>query len=97
MINDDPRLDEVLRALSDPTRRRLYVEIAAQPGLGTTELAGRTPGMTRWGVMKHLSVLRAAGLIQTLPSGRRRRHYSETGALGPLRGWLSLADRQRAG
>ncbi len=97
MINDDPRLDEVLRALSDPTRRRLYVEIAARPGLSTTELDARTPGMTRWGVMKHLSVLRAAGLIQTLPAGRRRRHYGENGALQPLRAWLAIADRQPAG
>jgi len=97
MMNEDPLLDDVLRALSDPTRRRLYAAVAAQPGLGTAELAALTSGMTRWGVMKHLSVLRGAGLIQTLPDGRRRRHYNEAGALGPLRAWLAVAGRQPDG
>lgn len=83
------RLDDVFRALSDPTRRRLLDVIAAQPGLSTAELAQQTKGMTRWGVMKHLAVLGAAGLIQTMPEGRRRRHFHEPLALDPLRRWLA--------
>jgi DNA-binding transcriptional ArsR family regulator len=82
------RLDDVFRALADPTRRRLYRSIAGQPGLTTAQLSSAVVGMTRWGVMKHLEVLRAAGLIQTLPEGRHRRHYAEPAALAPLRAWL---------
>ncbi len=51
------------------------------------------PGMTRFGVMKHLAVLRDAGLIQTLPAGRRRHHYGVERALEPLREWLAPASR----
>ena len=86
------RLDDVLRGLADPTRRRLYLLISSRPGLATAELAARIPGMSRWGVMKHLAMLREAGLIQVLPEGRRRRHYPEPGALEPIRRWLASAD-----
>jgi hypothetical protein len=38
--------------------------------------------------MKHLTVLRDAGLIQTMAEGRHRRHCPERGALRSLRQWL---------
>jgi DNA-binding transcriptional ArsR family regulator len=86
-----PELDEVLRALADGTRRDLLMAVVRQPGLSTAQLSTRTAGMTRWGVMKHLAVLRDAGLIQTMTEGRHRRHFPELAALGPLRQWLSEA------
>jgi predicted transcriptional regulator len=91
MDANDGRLDEILRAIADPTRRRLLVSIRMQPGLSTTELATQTKGMTRWGVMKHLAVLESAGLIQTMTQGRRRRHFHEPQALDPLRRWLAVS------
>jgi DNA-binding transcriptional ArsR family regulator len=87
-------LDDVLRALADPTRRELLRTVVRQPGLSTAALAGRTAGMTRWGVMKHLGVLRDAGLIQTMSEGRHRRHFPEKAALRPLRQWLDETDGQ---
>jgi predicted transcriptional regulator len=88
MRRDDDVLEFLFRALADPTRRRILVMLADQPGLTTSQLGARVPGISRWGVIKHLEVLRAAGLIQTLAEGRRRRHYREGGALEPLRRWL---------
>lgn len=88
MDSADSRLDELLRALADPTRRRLLAVIARRPGLTTAELAALTKGMSRWGVMKHLAVLESAGLIQTLPEGRHRRHFHEPAALEPVRRFL---------
>lgn len=85
------RLDDVLRALADQTRRDLFLAVVRQPGLSTAQLAALTDEMTRWGVMKHLTVLRDAGLIQTMTEGRHRRHYPEAAALGPLRQWLAEA------
>lgn len=82
---DDLTLDARLRALADRTRRRIFALLRQRPGLTTSEIAARVPGMTRWGVMKHLAVLRDAGLVQTLPDGRRRRHYVEPAALGHVR------------
>ncbi len=60
-----------------------------EPGITTGKLALRTPSVTRWAVIKHLNVLRGAGLIQTMATGRSRRHYAESAALDPLRHWLS--------
>jgi len=88
----DSRLDELLRALADSTRRRLLAMVASQPGLTTAELAALTLGMTRWGVMKHLAVLGSAGLIQSMPEGRHRRHFPEPTALEPLRRWLERSE-----
>ena len=93
MDAEDRRVDDLLRALADTTRRRLLSLIAASPGITTGELAARTTNMTRWGVMKHLDVLAATGLIQTLPEGRRRRHFHEPAALEPVRRWLESTNR----
>ncbi len=86
---DDERLDFVCRALADATRRRIFTDLGREPGLTTVQLSARLPRMTRWAVMKHLAVLRDAGLVQTLPEGRRRRHYRVERGLEPLRGWLA--------
>jgi DNA-binding transcriptional ArsR family regulator len=81
-------LDRLCRCLADETRRGIYEELRDEPGLTTAQLAARRPRMTRWAVMKHLVTLRDAGLVQTLPEGRRRRHYRDDRGLAALREWL---------
>ncbi len=81
-------LTAVLAALAEPTRRQVYELIAEQPGLATSDICSRVQSLSRWGVMKHLGALRDAGLVQTMTTGRQRRHYAEAGALAPLRQWL---------
>ena len=39
------------------------------------ELCGYLPGMTRFGVMRHLGVLEEADLVSTRKVGREKRHY----------------------
>lgn len=85
---DSDSIDAVLFALSDATRRTLFEAALREPGLTTAQLTGHAPSMSRWGVIKHLAVLRDAGLIHTMATGRLRRHYAEKAALGPLRQWL---------
>jgi DNA-binding transcriptional ArsR family regulator len=82
-------VDDLMAAVGDPTRRAMFEAIAAQPGVTTSQLTSRASTITRWAVMKHLAVLRDAGLIQTMATGRLRRHYAEKAALGPLRDWLA--------
>lgn len=82
------RLDLVLASLADPTRRGIFETILARPGITSSELAGATSSISRWGVIKHLAVLRDAGLVQTMATGRLRRHYAEPAALQAVRGWL---------
>lgn len=81
-------LDRLFSALGDPTRRRIIERLRDHPGATTGELAAAIRGMSRYGVMKHITVLRDAGVVQTLPEGRHRRHYRVERALEPLRDWL---------
>src|SRR5947209_20158208 len=67
-------MDEVFRALADPTRRSLLDELFREDGQTLSALERRLP-MTRFGVMKHLRVLEAAGLVVTRRCGREKLHY----------------------
>ncbi|HEX3240635.1 MAG TPA: helix-turn-helix domain-containing protein [Solirubrobacterales bacterium] len=67
-------MDEVFKALADPTRRQLLDELFERDGQTTSELERRLP-MSRFGVMKHLKVLEAAGLLTTRRRGREKLHF----------------------
>jgi uncharacterized protein YndB with AHSA1/START domain len=67
-------MDEVFRALADPTRRGLLDELFKQDGQTLSEIQRRVP-MTRFGVMKHLRVLEEAGLVVTKRRGREKLHF----------------------
>jgi len=67
-------MDEVFKALADPTRRELLDELFARDGQTLSELEGRLP-MSRFGVMKHLKVLEEAGLLTTQKRGREKLHF----------------------
>ena len=64
-------LDQVWKALSDPTRRTILDVLRDRPRT-TTEIVGRVPQLSRFGVMKHLEVLRQAQLVSTREAGRQR-------------------------
>jgi uncharacterized protein YndB with AHSA1/START domain/DNA-binding transcriptional ArsR family regulator len=67
-------MDEVFRALADPTRRRLLDELFRQDGQTLTALEERLP-MSRFGVMKHLKLLEEAGLVVSRRRGREKLHF----------------------
>jgi DNA-binding transcriptional ArsR family regulator len=67
-------MDEVFKAMADPTRRSLLDELFERDGQTLTELEQRLP-MTRFGVMKHLKVLEDAGLVTTKKRGREKLHF----------------------
>jgi uncharacterized protein YndB with AHSA1/START domain len=67
-------MDDVFRALADPTRRSLLDELFKQDGQTLSELEERLP-MTRFGVMKHLKLLEEAGLVATRRRGREKLHF----------------------
>ena len=64
-------LDPVWKALSDPTRRAILDVLRDRPRT-TTEIVESFPHLSRFGVMKHLEVLRQAQLVQTREAGRKR-------------------------
>jgi uncharacterized protein YndB with AHSA1/START domain/DNA-binding transcriptional ArsR family regulator len=67
-------MDLIFKALADDTRRMLLDRLRERDGQTLTELESRM-GMTRFGVMKHLNQLEAAGLILTRKEGRFKYHY----------------------
>ncbi len=67
-------MDEVFRALADPTRRSLLDELFELDGQTLGQLEQRLP-MTRFGVMKHLKVLEEARLVTTKRRGREKLHF----------------------
>jgi uncharacterized protein YndB with AHSA1/START domain/DNA-binding transcriptional ArsR family regulator len=67
--------DEVFKALADPSRRLLLDSLFERDGQTLGELTARLPDMTRFGVMKHLRQLEAAGLVTTHKVGREKLHY----------------------
>jgi uncharacterized protein YndB with AHSA1/START domain/DNA-binding transcriptional ArsR family regulator len=67
-------MDEVFRALADPTRRSLLDELFREDGQTLSALEARLP-MTRFGVMKHLKQLEEAGLVVTRRRGREKLHF----------------------
>src|SRR5690242_7298599 len=66
-------MDDVFKALADPTRRSLLDELFKEDGQTLSALEARLP-MSRFGVMKHLKVLEEAGLVVTRRRGREKLH-----------------------
>jgi DNA-binding transcriptional ArsR family regulator len=67
-------MDEVFKALADPTRRRLLDELYRSDGQTLSALEERF-SMSRFGVMKHLRQLEEAGLVVSKRRGREKLHF----------------------
>jgi DNA-binding transcriptional ArsR family regulator len=66
-------VEELLSAVSDPTRRRV-IDLLLDRGEATaTSVASELP-VTRQAVVKHLAVLNRAGLVERRRRGREVRH-----------------------
>src|ERR1700746_1777404 len=74
MVTYSQGVDEVFKALADPTRRELLDELFRADGQTLSALEERF-SMTRFGVMKHLRQLEDAGLIVTRRRGREKLHF----------------------
>lgn len=86
MAQHDPDLSLLFQALSDPTRRAMLARLARGPA-AVSELAQPT-GLRLPTILRHLSVLEAAGLIATSKDGRVRSCAVVPEALAPIRSWL---------
>jgi DNA-binding transcriptional ArsR family regulator len=64
-------LDGVWKALSDSTRRSI-LDLLRQGPRTTTQIVDAFPHLSRFGVMKHIEVLREAGLVHTREESRQR-------------------------
>src|SRR5271155_3364184 len=88
-------MDDVFKALSDPSRRRLLDMLNARNGQTLTELCADLD-MTRQSVTKHLAVLEAAGLIATVRRGREKLHYLNPAPINEIaERWIDHYHRER--
>jgi DNA-binding transcriptional ArsR family regulator len=67
-------IDDVFRALADPSRRELLDRLHAMDGQTLGALATGM-GMTRQAVTQHLQILEAANLVSVQWRGREKLHF----------------------
>jgi DNA-binding transcriptional ArsR family regulator len=82
-----PRLDDVLGALADPTRRSLFERLATDGPDTATRLAVGLP-VSRQAVVKHLQVLSGAGLLTAERDGREVRYRADPRAMDDAVAWM---------
>ncbi|HET7425915.1 MAG TPA: metalloregulator ArsR/SmtB family transcription factor [Gemmatimonadales bacterium] len=91
----NPAIDDVFRALADPSRRQLLDRLNERGGQTLRELCSGLD-MTRQSVSKHLGVLEAANLVTSVRRGREKLHYLNTAPINEIgERWINRYDRGR--
>ena len=89
-------LDEVFKALADPSRRLLLDRLNRENGQTLRDLCTGLD-MARQSVSKHLAILEAAGVVTTLRRGREKLHYLNAAPISEIaERWMNRYDQQRA-
>jgi DNA-binding transcriptional ArsR family regulator/uncharacterized protein YndB with AHSA1/START domain len=89
-------MDEVFKALADPSRRLLLDSLNTRNGQSLRQLCARL-AMARQSVSKHLAVLEAANLVTTVWQGREKLHYLNAEPINAIADrWMTQYDRVRA-
>jgi DNA-binding transcriptional ArsR family regulator/uncharacterized protein YndB with AHSA1/START domain len=90
-----PQIDEVFRALADPSRRLLLDSLNEHNGQTLGQLGSRLE-MARQSVSKHLAVLEAANLITTVRRGREKHHYLNAAPINEIaERWITRYEQDR--
>ena len=88
-------MNEVFKALADPSRRKLLDELHKSNGQTLSELCEHLD-MTRQAVTKHLALLEAANLVATVWRGREKLHYLNPAPLHEIyERWIGKYERRR--
>jgi uncharacterized protein YndB with AHSA1/START domain/DNA-binding transcriptional ArsR family regulator len=90
-----PEMDEVFRALADPSRRQLLDSLNSRNGQTLRELCSGLR-MARQSVSKHLAILEAANLVTTVRRGREKLHYLNAAPISEIGArWITRYERER--
>jgi|SRR5579859_1707749 len=91
----DGEMDDVFKALADPSRRMLLDSLNAHNGQTLRQLCAGLD-MARQSVSKHLAVLETAGLVTTVRRGREKLHYLNAAPISDIaERWISRYDQPR--
>lgn len=85
---DEQTLSEMLRALSDTTRRSLLTQLAQQGPTRVTDLASYY-AMSLNGISKHIKVLEKAGLVTRKTLGRVHWIEANLNNINHIEQWLA--------
>src|SRR5688572_25201072 len=89
-------MDEVFKALADPSRRELLDRLNRRNGQTLRELCEGL-GMARQSVSKHLAILEGANLITAVWRGREKLHFLNPVPITALADrWITQYDRERS-
>ena len=97
-------IDALFKALADPTRRQILVELSSRNGQTLYELCAKLMmvhklDMSRQGISKHLDALEETKLITTTWNGREKLHYLNSDPLIKVQEWvraLSKSGRKKS-
>jgi DNA-binding transcriptional ArsR family regulator len=81
-------IDNVMRSLSDPTRRAVFERVVNSKEISVAELT-RGSGVTQGAISQHLKSLKQAGLVAERAQGRNVFYRAEPEGLAPLVDWMS--------
>src|SRR6476659_144298 len=88
-------MDDVFKALADPSRRRLLDSLNARNGQTLRELCADM-AMARQSVSKHLAVLEAANLVTSVRRGREKLHYLNPAPINDItERWIDRYEQHR--
>jgi uncharacterized protein YndB with AHSA1/START domain/DNA-binding transcriptional ArsR family regulator len=88
-------MDDVFKALADPTRRHLLDRLRDHNGQTLGDLCERID-MRRQSTTQHLAVLEAANLVSTVRRGREKLHYLNPVPLHEIQErWIDRFERPR--
>jgi DNA-binding transcriptional ArsR family regulator len=89
------QMDDVFKALADPSRRKLLDDLRERSGQTLAELCARL-AMSRQAVTKHLNILEQANLIAVVWRGREKLHYLNAVPIHEIyERWISKYERPR--
>ena len=94
MLRRPPPLDDVFRALADPTRRAILERLERGP-VGTSALAAHFD-MALPSFVQHLALLEQSGLVRSTKLGRIRMYRLVPTALQGATAWLGKQHRASA-
>jgi DNA-binding transcriptional ArsR family regulator/uncharacterized protein YndB with AHSA1/START domain len=90
-----PQMDEVFKALADPSRRQLLDSLNNRNGQTLRELCSGLD-MARQSVSKHLAVLEAANLVTSVRRGREKLHFLNAAPINEIgERWITSYERDR--
>ena len=86
------RVDDVFKALADPTRRQVVERLASGPA--STSVLAEPFDMALPSFSQHLGVLEQAGLVTSHKQGRTRTFSLAPDGLAGVEGWLDSRRRE---